>query len=747
MHRIVPVFAAVLAAACTFSPYQTQPLYYLAGQSCDPLVPGQCGYPFPSNVYLVDDPKTGFTVQFGESSLPVNDGQHTSPKPYTSSDGFSPGATLLAYFPGATATGLPTPDTIAASMTADSPTVIIEADTGARVPHWSEMDVSSTGGVLLPQSAFMIRPAIRLKDSTRYLVAIRKVVDARGALIAPSPAFQALRDGTSSSDESVTRRRELYADIFARLAKAGVSQKDLQLAWDFTTASQKNNTQSLVQMRDDALRVVGTDGPSYDIGNNVPGQPPAVTVNADGDNIGITMNPNSNIAMRIEGTFHVPLYLTQPNPPADTSNAPARLVRDTQGLPMQNGWADYPFIAAIPNSVANATNPAYAGPHVSSPAPILMNGHGLLGKRTEGENGYLDEIAQEDGYITIAVDMTGFDYHAVATSAYVLIRDIGNFVDLVDPQHQGFINELLAMRMMMGKFARDPRFFFNDQGQPDPAGHSVIDTTRRFYRGDSQGGIMGATYMSISTDVTRGYLGEPGFPYNLLVLRSSDFGAYLLTMQGTYPSTGYRDIPLVIGLMQMLWDRTEPDGYAPYLTQNPLPGTPRHDVIIADAIGDFQVTPYAAHLLARTIGAKNVAPVNRDLYGLAGTAGPFSGSGLIEFDFHLDQNPAVTLPLTDIGNRGPNSCDPHGKPRVEWPSIHMTDVFFRTGQIQSFCWGDSLFPAITGACEAASQCDNQSILDASCQSGMCTELQGSCDFDASSGHTTAPSTPSACGPG
>ena len=132
-------------------------------------------------------------------------------------------------------------------------------------------------------------------------------------------------------------------------------------------------------------------------------------------------------------------------------------MRDAQGLPVQNGWADYPFLVIIPNSVAHMTDSSYTGPHVQGPAPILMNAHGLLGSRLEGENSYLEEIAQNLGYVTIAVDMTGFDYHATATAAYAVIGDIGNFVDMIDPQHQGFINELLAMRMMMGKFATDPR--------------------------------------------------------------------------------------------------------------------------------------------------------------------------------------------------------------------------------------------------------------------------------------------------
>ena len=55
----------------------------------------------------------------------------------------------------------------------------------------------------------------------------------------------------------------------------------------------------------------------------------------------------------------------------------------------------------------------------------------------------------------------------------------------VDRQHQGVINSLLAMRMMRGGFAKDPVSFVD--------GNPTIDPTQRFYRGDSQGGIFGAT--------------------------------------------------------------------------------------------------------------------------------------------------------------------------------------------------------------------------------------------------------------
>jgi len=209
---------------------------------CDPLVPTYCGFPFPSNVWLVDDPATptGKHIAFGEKTLPHSGtGVQTDPSVWTQSDGFSPGVGILTHIPGATVTGLPTPDTLDASLAADCPTVLIEADTGTRVPHFSEIDATTTQD---DHRAFIIRPVTRLKDATRYIVAIRRVKDSSGAAIPPTPVFKALRDGTSSDDPSVGARRALYADIFARLAKAKVAKDDLQIAWDFSTASRQNNT-------------------------------------------------------------------------------------------------------------------------------------------------------------------------------------------------------------------------------------------------------------------------------------------------------------------------------------------------------------------------------------------------------------------------------------------------------------------------------------------------------------------------
>ena len=62
----------------------------LLGGDCDPMVPTQCGYPFPSDVYTKADPTspTGKRVMFGATTLPENtSGMHVDASVFADSDG------------------------------------------------------------------------------------------------------------------------------------------------------------------------------------------------------------------------------------------------------------------------------------------------------------------------------------------------------------------------------------------------------------------------------------------------------------------------------------------------------------------------------------------------------------------------------------------------------------------------------------------------------------------------------------
>lgn len=77
------------------------------------------------------------------------------------------------------------------SLDEDSPVVILNAETGERVLHWVELDHSSDseGSDDWYPRALIVYPALRLNDSTRYIVGIRNLYNTSGNLVTPSTAF------------------------------------------------------------------------------------------------------------------------------------------------------------------------------------------------------------------------------------------------------------------------------------------------------------------------------------------------------------------------------------------------------------------------------------------------------------------------------------------------------------------------------------------------------------------------------
>ena len=608
----------------------------LAGEDCDPMVPHRCGFPFPSDVWTRPDETspTGKRVRFGDTTLPHHKGTDApiNPRPFDSLDGWSVGQAPMTYLEGATVAGLPSVDTIDASLRSDSPTIIMNAETGELVPHFAELDLTSP---VPEEQAFMLRPVVRLDDATRYIVAIRNVVDESGIAIAPTPIFKALRDDEPNEDPTVTARRFHYDDIFTRLANSDIDKDDLQIAWDFTTSSLEGKTGWLVHMRDDALATVGDAGPDYVIDE-------------------IIDDPNEHIARRIIGRMTVPLYMENDQPGA-------KLVFGDDGMPKQNGTGEFEFIVQIPHAATMGT-----------PAPPLQNGHGLLGSKFEGDDGFLAVLANRHNFALISVDFVGFAEEDEGPVIDAIVNDITDFQYIIERQHQGVINSLLAMRLIRGDFANDDAVKFN--------GASAIDTSVGYYRGDSQGGIYGVTYMALTTDVERGLLGEPGAPYNLLLNRSVDFDPFFAILATQHQDL--LDIQIILGLAQMFWDRTDPITYSTLLTDNLLPNTPDHDVLIHVAVGDYQVAPIGAHIIARGVGAKTLAPAYRPIWGIDEVAGPQTGSGIVEFKFPgVPEAPKTNVPPEDLG------MDPHDEVRVLPVAHDQTNQFLRTGVIEQLCDG------------------------------------------------------------
>lgn len=598
-----------------------------AEPACDPVAPTRCGLPFPNDFWTAPDPAspTGLRVRFREEMLP-----RATPRWFEDFDGFSPGATLLAHLPNAVATGLVTHQEMARSLADGSPTTLVDAMTGERVAHFAEVDVTARDPA---QRALMIRPAAGLIPGRRYVVAIRDVRDAAGAVVAPSPAFAALRDDAASPELNAAMRAR-YRRIFDDLGRARVPRAGLQLAWDFTVASRRSTTHRMIEMRDAALAAAGPTGPAYRITN-------------------VRRSPREGVAMQIEAELTVPLYLTAAGPEGAMNLGPDGALR-------QNGTGTYRFWVLVPDSA------------LAAPAGIVGYGHGLLGS---GEDLFSDPsaraLASGANVILFAMDFQGMaEEDAGRISAAISGNDLGSFREVIDRQHQGMVNSLLLMRTMMGRMRDEPML--------QAMGRSMIDPTRRYYYGASQGGIFGGTYMALTPDVTRGVLAVPGQSYSLMLARSTNFATFELLLRARFPHG--LDVQRVLAIIQMLWDRTEPSGWTPYLRADRVPGTVPHEVLMLVAIGDRQVTTLSAHLMARTIGAvPNLAPLNREVFGVPTVTGAHTGSAMIEFSFGLRE------PLENVPPMG--TPDPHSRIGESTPVFPMVLDWLSTGATRNRCDG------------------------------------------------------------
>ena len=629
---------------------------------CDPIDPAACLLPFPNDFFTVADPTTdtGRRVSFHPLAMPRNvANKPIDPTEWNRNDGFSPGTPVLALVPGldAAQTGLPPITDLARSLAPDSPVVVVNTRTGERHPFWSEIDANPTAG---EQPVLITRPAVNFDEGTRYVIGLRGMRDASGALIEPSAAFRERReeflpknDNPGKAKGHDKQRDKLAKDpVFGPLAQAGVAPQELYLAWTFTIASRRNLTERVLHMRDDAFASLGGAAPQFTVD--------AVT------NHGV----NDRIARTVTGKVTVPSYLTNGGAPGSRLN----YVGSADGLPTRLGGVatqQAPFTCKIPRTTGvNGTDPAAV-----RPARMSLYGHGLLGGQGEVGAGNIQKMAVEQNMMFCATDWIGMATEDVPNVATIL-ADMSNFPTLPDRAQQGFLNFLFLGRAMKTGFATNAAF----QG---PGGQPVIDRSDLFYDGNSQGGIMGGALMAIAQDVTRGVLGVPAMNYSTLLDRSIDFDPYEAVFASAYPSELDRQI--TFGLIQMLWDRGEANGYARHITRDPLPGTPSHAVLLHVAFGDHQVANVAAEVEARTIGAGTnagyVAPGRHwsvdPTWGIPVVGTGWTGSALVYWDSGSDTPPNENVPPTKATFRG----DPHGDPRATRAARDQKGLFLSTGGV------------------------------------------------------------------
>jgi hypothetical protein len=659
--------ASMLAGAATSSAAElpTEP-------KCEFIAsPGssECMLPFPDDYYTKADPTsaTGRRIDFRELATPTNAAtQHIEVGPYNTGDGFSPGSVIALKVPGIeTAADVKAMHAVPINhlsryKSANAPVVVIDATTGQRWPIWVEIDST----VKAEKANLEIHPAVNFASGDRYIVALRNLKNAKKQHLQAPEGFRVYRDNLPSSEEKVNERRPHFEELFSTLEGAGVARSSLYLAWDFTVASDENNTGRELSMRDAAFSTLGDNNLANGV---VEGTSPTFTV-TETEN-----EPNpGEIARRVKGTVVVPCFLFPSCAPGGT------MLLNGEGKPTQNGVWPANFDCIVPLS-------ATTGPGESA-RPSLY-GHGLFGDASEVASGPQRSLSQAHDIVQCATDEIGMSESDIPSVVQAL-QNLSAFPKITDRLQQGLLDELYLGRAMISPSGFTTNAAFHQDGTT--ATPSVLNIAHLYYNGNSQGGIMGGALTAISPDFTRASLGVPAMNYSVLLPRSVDFDEFSAILYPSYPDEEAR--PLVFDMMQLLWDRGEPDGYAERMTSNPLPDTPAHQVLMDIAFGDHQVTDYQADVEARTIGAsahkpvlfKGRWPATNVLWDVPAIHHyPFTGSAAYYWDIGpVRPNPAE--PKSTIGTEPPpyenlpnrTGEDPHSSPRAAPAEQQLVSDFF-----------------------------------------------------------------------
>ena len=620
---------------------------------CNPLGGVRCMTPWPSAIYQRDDAAqpTGVRMDIPKGALPKNiDGVETDVAPYNLKDGFSAAVpAIIAFSTGVDPSNLVSYKNYAKSLTAESPTVLIDMSTGELVEHFAELDTraADTPG----SQALYIRPSKLLKGGTRYAVAIKKSLKARGGAELPIPeGFQAILDGEKTSHPLLERVRPRYASIFAALESKGIAKTELVTAWDFTTGSRAAMRADLENGVAAAMPLMGTNGSSLTFTQT--------EVQAD-----------QGIAKRYEGTYDAPLLLTNGG-----STAPSvRLQRADDGKPVASGLYKVPYTAIVPTCAL--TSP--------KPVPIMIYGHGLLGDSKQTASGGTRTAAVELCMVAIGTDMRGMATADVPNVVSTL-NDINKRHSIFDPMVQGMINHVALVQVARGPMAAT--LFRKPNGTP------LVDPDQVHWYGISQGGIMGTTVCAIDPVIKKCVLQVGAINYSMMLERSHDWPTYRTTLIGAYPDA--LDTALVLSLLQWDWDRAEPTSVADVIVGEGFANAGKKQVFMQVAVGDDEVPNIASEYQARTMGIPVLTPSPYVPEGVATSPGPVP-SGLVLFDFGVGN----TIPPT---NEPPPNNDVHSNIRNKRATIEMMRKFYSNepgeGLIEQKCTGPKGCDCTTGAC-------------------------------------------------
>ena len=309
-----------------------------------------------------------------------------------------------------------------------------------------------------------------------------------------------------------------------------------------------------------------------------------------------------------------------------------------------------------------------------TPVPMILYGHGLMGSANESTGGVQRTTASELCMVFVGTDLRGMSSMDVPAVARAL-NEMSLSNEVFEVIEQGFVNYITLAHAMRTSFAT--QLFLDGAKQ-------LVDPTKVYYYGISQGAIMGAGAMAYEPTITRAALAVGGANYSLLLERSLDWPTYKSILQGAYPDP--LDIALAINLFQMRWDKVEGSGISHALTQGTPTGVPAKQILMQVALGDEQVPNEGSWWQARTMGIPILGPTPLTPWGLEVQASPLAqGSALVIMDGGAPPPPSTNVPPEDLKM--------HNLTRNQPAARRQIGDFFRTGQIVNHCEGACVCPA------------------------------------------------------
>ncbi len=610
----------------------------------------------------------------GAAELQTAEGRNGDISDFIAQDGFSRQAPIVWTFGvKVDPDSVPGIDDDPAATTEDGhPLALIRASDGARVPVFVDVDVRATDDA---RQALTMRPLIRLDENTRYVVAISGVKGTAGDIPVPE-AFRRLREGSAAVGDDAILAPELKRydeQLFPLIEKAGIARADLQLAWDFSTGTDKSVMSDMLRARELVLAEVQRT-------------PTVVEVEA-------FFEDPSQIARlfddRPQNTWRfIELRVTGPRV-VETESAGTLLHRDAEGQVALNGTTTFDVSVVVPASVRDGF----------SPSEVLLYGHGFFGRRDEVEFGSTRNIADQAGRVMFGLDWIGMSIEDVGVVSGGIGNEVFEALRFGERVPQAMMNWLVLSEfiasgglddVVVDVGGVDVNVFKRPAVGPGTAvrdgesnaGVAFVDGDDMVFLGISQGHILGGVHAALNARVRRVILQAGGASFSHMMFRARPFEGFLFFLNLSVPDP--LDQQMLTAQLQRGFDRFDPAVYAPYVRDQPLLSGPDNgregrEILLMTGRGDSQVPNLGTFLHARYLGVPWIEPSAIDApFGLQTRTAPHVGSGVYVFDMGVD-------PSFEREATFPDENFVHNDLRSTVESVRQMTAFFADGTIVDPC--------------------------------------------------------------